>query len=223
MWLENISPKDLNSMPLVLKRIEECKKVRKNSVAKGIQKFAETPMLFAQITQPNDVDYIIVPRVSSVSRKYILIGFMSSDTKVTDSVQIIPNATLYEFGILTSSTHIAWVKTVCGRLKSDYRYSKDVVYNNFPWCTPTDKQKAKIEKTAQAILDARALSPDSSLADLYNELTMPKELRNAHNDNDTAVRKAYGFDKAITEPECVAKLMEMYLEITGHGRFINIF
>lgn len=110
---------------------------------------------------------------------------------------------------------MAWVRTVCGRLKSDYRYSAKIVYNNFPWCTPTDKQKAKIEKTAQAILDARALYPDSSLADLYNEVTMPKELRKAHNNNDTAVRQAYGFDKSITEPECVAKLMEMYLEITG--------
>ena len=136
---------------------------------------------------------------------------MKPDIIVNDSVQIIPNAQLYHFGILESNVHMAWMRAVCGRLKSDYRYSKDVVYNNFPWPTPTDEQKAKIERTAQAILDARALYPDSSLADLYDELTMPVELRRAHQDNDRAVMQAYGFNiKTMTESQCVAELFKLY-------------
>ena len=130
---------------------------------------------------------------------------------LTDAAMCIPNASVYDFGVLESNVHMAWVRAVCGRLKSDYRYSKDVVYNNFPWPTPTDAQKAKIEQTAQAILDARALYPDSSLADLYDELTMPPELRKAHQANDRAVMQAYGFDvKTMTESSCVAELMKMY-------------
>lgn len=141
-------------------------------------------------------------------------GFMSPDILCSNLVKIIPNATLYHFGILTSNVHMAWMRAVCGRLKSDYRYSKDVVYNNFPWPTPTDEQKAKIEETAQAILDARALYPDSSLADLYDETTMPPELRKAHQQNDKAVMRAYGFDiKTTTETSCVAELMKMYQKI----------
>ena len=142
-------------------------------------------------------------------------GFLTKDTIPTDSVIIIPNATLYHFGVLTSNVHNAWTRAVCGRLKSDYRYSKDIVYNNFVWCSPTEEQKAKIEQTAQAILDARALYPDSSLADLYDELTMPPELRKAHQENDRAVMHAYGFDvKTMTESQCVAELMKMYQELT---------
>ena len=141
-------------------------------------------------------------------------GFMDSSVIASDSVLIIPNATLYHFGVLTSNTHMAWMRTVCGRLGSGYRYSKDIVYNNFPWCTPTDEQKTKIEQTAQAILDARGLYPDSSLADLYDELTMPAELRRAHQANDKAVWEAYGraWDKD-SESECVARLMKMYKEM----------
>ena len=142
-------------------------------------------------------------------------AFFNSDYIPTNQVQIVPNATLYHFGILTSNVHMAWVRTVCGRLKSDYRYSKDIVYNNFPWCDPTPEQKAKIEQTAQAILDARALYPECSLADLYDELTMPKELRKAHQNNDRAVMQAYGFDvKTMTESECVGELMKMYQRLT---------
>lgn len=126
----------------------------------------------------------------------------------------MPNATIYEFGILESNVHMAWMRVVCGRLKSDYDYSIKIVYNNFPWPTPTDQQKAKIEQTAQAILDARALYPDSSLADLYDELTMPPELRKAHQDNDRAVMDAYGFTKGTaartSESACVAELMKLY-------------
>jgi hypothetical protein len=138
---------------------------------------------------------------------------MTPDTLCSDLVFIIPDATLYHFGILTSNVHMAWMRAVCGRLKSDYRYSKDIVYNNFPWCTPTPAQKAKIEQTAQAILDARALYPDSSLADLYDDLTMPPELRKAHQENDKAVMRAYGFPiKGFTESDCVAELMKLYQE-----------
>lgn len=140
---------------------------------------------------------------------------MDKDTIASNLVQIIPDATLYHFGILTSNVHMAWMRAVCGRLKSDYRYSKDIVYNNFPWPTPTDEQKAKIEETAQAILDARALYPDSSLADLYDETTMPPELRKAHQQNDKAVMRAYGFDiKTTTETTCVAELMKLYQKLT---------
>ena len=140
---------------------------------------------------------------------------MSNTVIASDLLFLIPNATLYHFGVLTSNVHNAWMRTVCGRLKSDYRYSKDIVYNNFPWPTPTEEQKAKIEQTAQEILDARALYPDSSLADLYDELAMPVELRRAHQHNDKAVMQAYGFDyRTMTESECVAELMKMYQELT---------
>ena len=172
-------------------------------------------MLFAQRTQPVGKPYIIIPRHSSQTRRYVPFGFVSPDVIVNDAVQIIPNATLYDFGILISNVHMAWMRAVCGRIKSDYRYSKDVVYNNFPWPTPTDAQMAKIEQTAQAILDARALYPDSSLADLYDETTMPPELRKAHQQNDKAVMVAYGFwGKLNSEPACVAELMRMYQKLT---------
>ena len=129
---------------------------------------------------------------------------------------MVPSATLYHFGVLTSNVHMAWVRAVCGRLKSDYRYSKDIVYNNFPWPTPTEEMRAEIERTAQAILDARALYPDSSLADLYDEVTMPPELRRAHQQNDRAVMKAYAFPiKDFTESDCVAALLKMYKEMTS--------
>ena len=142
-------------------------------------------------------------------------GFIDDSKIVTNAVLFIPNATLYHFGILTSNVHMAWMRAVCGRLKSDYRYSKDVVYNNFPWPTPTDEQRARIEQTAQAILDARELYPDCSLADLYDEATMPPELRKAHQQNDKAVMQAYGFwGKLNSESACVAELMRMYQGLT---------
>ena len=216
LWLKDASPKDLRNCPQVMERIKGCKETRESSIAAGIRKFAATPTLFAQITQPAGVDYIIVPRVSSERRKYVPIGFMTAETIVSDAVQIVPDATLYEFGVMTSNVHMAWMRAVCGRLKSDYRYSKDVVYNNFPWPTPTDEQKAVIEKTAQAILDARAKYPDCSLADLYDEVAMPPELRKAHQENDKAVMRAYDFwGKLNTESECVAELMKMYQKMIG--------
>ena len=213
LWLVDASPSELRNMPLVLKRIQACKEDRENAPDEGRRKLALTPHLFRE--QLNPETYIIVPSVSSERRRYVPMGLLTKDTIPTNLVLIIPDATLYHFGILESNVHMAWMRAVCGRLKSDYRYSKDVVYNNFPWPTPTDEQKTKIEQTAQAILDARALYPDSSLADLYDELTMPVELRKAHQDNDRAVMQAYGFDvKTMTESQCVAELFKLYQELT---------
>ena len=212
LWLVNANPGEIRKMPEVMRRIEACKQDRLNG-APDRQKLADTPMLFRETNNPDT--YIIVPRVSSENRRYIPLGFLDENVIPTDSATIIQNAKLYDFGVLTSNVHMAWMRAVCGRLKSDYRYSKDVVYNNFPWPTPTDEQKAAIEKTAQAILDARALYPDCSLADLYDEVAMPPELRKAHQANDRAVMQAYGFDiKTMTESNCVAELMKMYQELT---------
>jgi hypothetical protein len=160
-------------------------------------------------------DYIIIPETSSERRRYVPVGFLTPDIFCSNAVRLIPNATLYHFGILTSNVHMAWMRVVCGRLKSDYRYSKEIVYNNFPWPIPTEEQRTKIGQTAQAILDARALYPDSSLADLYDEVTMPTELRRAHQDNDRAVMQAYGFPvRDFNESDCVAALMKRYQELT---------
>lgn len=214
LWLVDATPHEIKQSPYVMKRIESVREFRANSVAAGTRKFAETPTLFCQIAQP-DSDYIAVPETSSERRKYIPIGFLSKNIIASNLLFLIPNASLYHFGILTSNVHNAWMRTVCGRLKSDYRYAKDIVYNNFPWPSPTAEQKAKIEQTAQEILNARALYPDSSLADLYDELTMPVELRRAHQHNDKAVMQAYGFwGKLNTESECVAELMKMYQNLT---------
>ena len=199
-----------------MERVKNCKEARENSIAAGIRKFASTPTLFCQIAQPNS-DYIIVPKTSSGKRKYIPLGFMDKNTIASDLVFLIPNAGLYEFGILISNVHNSWMRLVAGRLKSDYRYSRDIVYNNFPWPSPTDKQKAAIEQTAQAILDARALYPNCSLADMYGEqMYLFPELLKAHQDNDRAVMRAYGFDiKTTTESSCVAELMKLYQSMTN--------
>ena len=207
LWLVGVSPSELRKMPEVMKRIEACRQDRLKG-ASDRQKLANTPALFRETK--NHKSYIIVPRVSSENRRYIPLGFLGNDVITTDSATIIENAEIYHFGILTSNVHMAWMRAVAGRLKSDYRYSKDIVYNNFPWCNPTPEQKANIEKTAQAILDARAKYPDCSLADLYDETTMPPELRKAHQANDFAVMAAYGFNRKITESECVAELMKRY-------------
>lgn len=215
LWLKNAEPSALKQCPLVMERIAKCKATRESSKAAGIRKFAQTPTLFAQITQPDGKDYILIPRVSSERRRYVPMAFMTADTIVSDAVQIVPDATLYDFAILNSNVHMAWMRAVCGRLKSDYRYSKDVVYNNFPWPSPTDEQRKIIEQTAQGILDARAMFPNSSLADLYDPLTMPPELVRAHVKNDKAVMQAYGFSiKDTSEAVCVEALMTMYENLT---------
>ena len=213
LWLVNVPPSELRKMPLVMKRIQACKEDRENAPDEGRRKLAATPHLFRE--QLNPETSIVIPVVSSERRRYIPMAYLDKDVICTDRIKFLPNATLYHFGVLNSNVHMAWTRAVCGRLKSDYNYSKDVVYNNFPWPNPTDEQKAKIEQTAQAILDARALYPDSSLADLYDELTMPVELRRAHQDNDRAVMAAYGFPiKTMTESQCVAELFKLYQELT---------
>ena len=216
LFLKEVSPNEIRTMPQVLKRIESVKEFRLSSKAKEIHKFAETPTLFAQQTQPIGKDFLIIPIVSSSRRRYIPIGYVNGNTIVNNRVFIIPEPSLYLFGILTSNVHNSWMRKVAVRLKDDYSYSKDLVYNNFPWPTPTADQKKKIEQTAQGILDARALYPDCSLADLYDEVAMPPELRKAHRENDKAVMQAYGFDvKTMTESTCVAELMKMYQKLVG--------
>ena len=214
MWLKDVSPNIIRNIPPIAKAVSSVREMREKSNREATRKLADVPALFGEIRQP-DTDYIVVPRVSSERRKYIPMGFLNPDFIASDAVQILPNATLYHYGVLTSNVHMAWVRAVCGRLKSDYRYSVNIVYNNFPWCSPTDEQKAKIKETAQGILNARALYPDCSLADLYDEITMPPELRKAHRENDRAVMRAYGFDvKTMTESMCVSELMKMYRELT---------
>ncbi len=215
LWLGECSPAELHRMPHCLKRIEAVRNFRLASKSEGTRKLANRPTHFHVENMPND-NYIIVPSVSSERRRYVPMGFMSPDNMASNLVLLIPDATLYHFGILESNVHMAWMRVVCGRLKSDYRYSKDVVYNNFPWPTPTEEQRQKIEHTAQGIIDARALYPDSSLADLYDELTMPSELRRAHQHNDRAVMEAYGFPvkNTFTESMCVAELFKRYQELT---------
>lgn len=212
LWLTRVSPNELRKMPNVLKRIEACRDERLNSSDKGRVKLADTPHLFREQINPDS--FIVIPKVSSERRKYIPMGYLNSEIIPGDNLFVIPDASLYHFGVLASKVHMSWMRAVCGRLKSDYRYSKDIVYNNFPWPTPTDKQKEKIEQTAQAILDARNLYPDCSLADLYDEVTMPPELRKAHQQNDRAVIEAYGFPKDIDESTIVARLLQMYKRLT---------
>ena len=214
-WLKGASPKVLRDCPPLLERVENVRKSRSESTKAATREWANNPTLFTEDRHP-DSDYIIVPSVSSENRKYIPIGFLTSDTVASNLVLIVPNATLFIFGVITSNVHMAFMRAVAGRLKSDYRYSNTIVYNNFPWCDPTSEQKAKIEETAQGILDARAKYPDCSLADLYDEAVMPPELRKAHQANDVAVMKAYGLSTKgdVTESSCVAFLFEKYREIT---------
>ena len=215
LWLVGASPKELRKYPQIIERVSACRDDRLNAPDAGRQKLADTPTLFReQITA--DEDYIIIPRHSSENRRYIPIGFVDKSVICGDANLMIIDTSVYHFGVLISNVHMAWMRAVCGRIKSDYRYSKDVVYNNFPWPTPTDAQRATIEQTAQAILDARALYPDASFADLYDETTMPPELRKAHQNNDRAVMQAYGFSvKDMTESQCVAELMKMYQKLVS--------
>ena len=209
LWLVEATPTELRSMPYVAKRISKCKEERENSPDEGRRRLALTPHLFREQINPDTV--VVVPKVSSERRRYIPIGYLGNDVIAGDKLFIIPNATIYHFGILISNIHMAWMRTVTGRLKSDYSYSINIVYNNFPWPEPTDEQRARIEQTAQGILDARALYPDASLADLYDPLTMPPELRKAHQANDRAVMQAYGMPiKETDEAACVAWLMRLY-------------
>lgn len=214
LWLVGVSPAVIRKLPLVLQRVEAVRASRLASKKEATRKDADTPTLFQCNRQPKE-SYIIVPRHSSENRAYVPIGFMDAGTIVSDAVQVIPSAGLYHFGILTSSVHNAWMRAVCGRLKSDYRYAKEIVYNNFPWPTASEKDKAKIEATAQAILDARESYPDSSLADLYDATAMPPDLRRAHSRNDAVVLRLYGLPADAPEPTIVAHLMNLYKELTA--------
>ena len=214
LWLGDCSPAELRRMPHCMKRVEAVREIRLASKSPGTRKIADRPTRFHVENFPKE-DYIVIPEVSSEKRRYIPMGMMTPSIICSNKLRIMPNVSLYHFGVLQSNVHMAWMRQVAGRLETRYDYSINIVYNNFPWPTPTDEQKAKIEQTAQAILDARALYPDSSLADLYDELTMPVELRKAHQDNDRAVMQAYGFPvkSTFTESQCVAELFKLYKEI----------
>jgi len=215
LWLTKASPATIRESKFIFQRVSAVKEFRLKSKAAATREFANIPHLFVQRTQPEKQPFLLIPRVSSERRQYVPIGFMSLDDITSDSVQLIPSAGLYHFGILTSSVHNAWMRAVCGRLKSDYRYSKDIVYNNFPWPTATEADRAKIEATAKAILDAREAYPDSSLADLYDATAMPPDLRRAHSRNDAAVLRLYGLPADAPEPTIVAHLMNLYKELTA--------
>lgn len=212
LWLGDCSPSELRSMPECLKRVQAVRAFRLQSKSEGTRKLADKPTRFHVENMPKWT-FVIIPEVSSEKRKYVPIGFLTPDILCSNLVKIVPDATLYHFGILTSSVHMAWMRVVCGRLKSDYRYSKDIVYNNFPWPELADGQRSRIEKTAQAILDTRALYSDSSLADLYDETTMPPELRKAHKDNDSAVLAAYGLPEDTPESGIVTYLFAFYARL----------
>ncbi len=209
LYLGNCSPRQLNELPNCKRIIEKVRNYRLSSKRKGTIKAADYPSHFGLEVIPES-NYMIVPVVSSEKRKYVPMGFMTPDILCSNQVNLIPSATLYHFGVLESNVHMAWMRAVCGRLKSDYRYSKDIVYNNFPWPEATDEQRAEIAQAAQRILDARQLYPDSSLADLYDPTLMPHELLKAHRDNDRLVMRLYGFPTSMTETECVAQLFKLY-------------
>ena len=215
LFLKDAQPSELRTLPKIMERIQAVKEFRLSSKAKEIHKFAETPTLFAQQTQPVGEPFVIVPIVSSSRRRYIPMGYVDGNTIVNNRVFLIPNADLFMFGILNSNVHNAWMRKVAVRLKDDYSYSKDLVYNTFPMPELTEECKNNISATAQMILDARALYPTSTLADLYDPLTMPPELTKAHIQNDKAVMQAYGFSiKDTSETDCVEALMKMYEKLT---------
>lgn len=210
LWLGDCSQNELFNMPECLKRVEAVRKFRLSSKSEGTRRLANSPTRFHVENMP-DSDYILLPCHSSQNRSYIPLGFVSKNTLSSNAVLIMPNASLLHFGVLTSNVHMAWVSTVCGRIKSDYRYSKDIVYNNFPWCNPTLEQKNEIEMTAQTILDVRNKYTNCSLAQLYGEkMYLFGELISAHAANDKAVMKAYGLKTNMTKSEIVAELMKMY-------------
>ncbi|MBR4613988.1 MAG: class I SAM-dependent DNA methyltransferase, partial [Kiritimatiellae bacterium] len=213
-WLLGADPSEIKKCPLLLERIENVRKSRLESPAAETRKLADTPTLFAQLAQPKK-PFLAVPSVSSEQRRYVPIGFLTPDIIVGNKLYVVEDVAPYHFGILTSNVHNAWMRTVCGRLEMRYNYSNTIVYNTFPWPQPTDEQKQRIEKSAQSILDTRANYPNASLADLYDERTMPPDLRKAHQENDRAVMAAYGFPVKTTESECVAELFKRYQSLVA--------
>lgn len=214
IWLVGAEPSEIKQIPEILHRIELVRRFRLDSVAPSTQKFAMTPTLFRDKNRPET--FTLIPLHSSENRKYIPLGYFFSDVIANNSCSTIDNTTLYHFGVLTSTMHMAWVKTVCGRIKSDFRYSKDIVYNNFPWAeNPTEKQMKTIEQKAQNVLDVRASFPNNSLADLYDPLTMPPELVKAHNDLDKAVDLAYRPQPFTSEANRMEFLFDLYEKYTA--------
>ena len=213
LYLGDCTPAELRKLPNCMDRVSKVRQYRLLSTSAGTRKIADTPTRFHVTNMPAG-SYVVIPEVSSERRRYIPMGYMDETVLCSNKLRLAPEAGLYHFGVLQSNVHMSWVRTVCGRLKSDYDYSIAVVYNNFPWPSPSPEQKVKIEQTAQGILDARSLYPESSLADLYDPLTMPPELRKAHDRNNVAVMKAYGFPTSMSEADCVAALMKMYQELT---------
>jgi hypothetical protein len=215
LWLKDASPRDLRAMPQVMERVERVRDFRAKSSAEPTRKTADTPALFFYISQP-DTDYLVIPEVSSERRQFIPIGYASKKVICSNTNYLIPDANLYILGMLCSTMHMAWVRHVCGRLKSDYRYTGSMVYNNFPWPSePTDKQCQAVEKAAQSVLDVRAAHPDSSLADLYDPVAIPSDLRKAHQALDKAVDAAYGKKSFASDAERVAFLFELYHKYTS--------
>ena len=214
LWCADLNPTELRKIPELARRVEQVKQFRLASPKAATRKWAAYPYLFTENRQPESGKYLLLPLTSGESREYVPIDYLPYTVIANNSVQMILNASLYDFGVLTSTIFMSWMRSVCGRLKSDYRITVTNVYNNFPWCSPTDEQRKKIEQTAQAILDARALYPDSSLADLYDATLMPIELRRAHRANDEAVLAAYGWPKDLSEPEIVERLFGLYEAMT---------
>ena len=214
LWLGDCPPDELRRMPEALKRVDAVRKVRLESKSAPTRKIADTPTRFHVENMPTG-NYLVIPEVSSERRQFIPVGFLSPETLCSNLVKILPNATLYHFGILSSTIHNAWMRAVCGRLKSDYRYSSGIVYNNFPWPEPNDIQHTAIEAAAQGVLDARAKFPTSTLADLYDPLTIPPELVKAHQVLNRAVDVAYGKNNFKTEAERVAFLFELYQQMSA--------
>ena len=220
LWLVDISPEELKNSPMIYERVRKVREFRLSSKAESTRKFADKATEFKQNAQPN-TPYLIIPIVSSENRRYIPIGYIQPDVIATNATQIVPNASLYEFGVITSNVHMAWMRTVAGKLKSDYRYSSTIVYNTFPWLEISEQQRKRIEETAKEILNVRTKYSTSSLAALYDDHIMPSDLRTAHQKNDRAVMEAYGMTKIVdgkktwlTESETVARLFEMYEDIT---------
>ncbi|MBR1509046.1 MAG: class I SAM-dependent DNA methyltransferase [Bacteroidales bacterium] len=216
LWLKDVSPLSYIKIPFVMEAIEKVRRIRLESNRESTRRLAETPMLFGEIRQPES-SYLLVPSTSSERRDYIPIGFIEPDVISNNANLLIPEATLYTFGVVTSSVHMAWMRAVAGRLEMRYRYSAKIVYNNFPWPDATEEQRAKIEKTAQAILDARQVYPNASMADLYGNLVLFPDLLKAHRANDAAVLEAYGFPRDATESDIVARLFKMYQELTKNS------
>ena len=209
LWLGEASPATLKLLPECQQRILAVKNYRSSSKRAATRKLANRPRNFQTENMPKGTS-VLIPETSSERRNYIPMGFITPGVLCSNAVRLIPNASLYNFGVLTSSVHMAWVRVVCGRLEMRYRYSANLVYNNFPWPTVPDELKAKIEECAQKILDVRAKYHDCSLADLYDPNLMPEDLLKAHQANDRAVMKAYGFKSSMTESEIVAELFKLY-------------